>query len=236
MAALVRGSKTRSGQGDHSLLERPRDDPGARSVGNRNAVHRSPRCGRRGVCEIPARAPQSRQDARHNIGVLERAGSAHHEFVRSVVGVIVAEHRRTLRGLDRLGVSTNRATQSMVAEHEFGNALVSDITGIIISHRELFQNDLPLDLKFVGVNHGIDNHVGEDVDGHVHIGVLNLRVVAGVFFGSEGIVLAAHRIKGNGDIECASGRGAFEQQMLEEVCGAIGDVIFITRAHRNPKP
>ncbi len=97
-------------------------------------------------------------------------------------------------------VTADRPTQRMLAEHKLGDALMSDITGVIIGHGELFQNDLALNLKFVGVNHGIGDHVSQDVDRHVHIRVLDLGVIAGVFFGSQGIVLATNRIKRNSDI------------------------------------
>ena len=102
----------------------------------------------------------------------------------------------------------------MRAEDLFGNTLMRHIGGVIISHGEFFENHVSLDFEFLGVEHRIRHHVGEHLNSHGEIVILNLGVIAGVFFRGQGVVFPTHRIKGHGDIEGASCAGALEQQVF----------------------
>src|SRR5690606_40974998 len=62
-----------------------------------------------------------------------------------------------------------------------------------------------------------------------------LGVVAGVFLGCCRVVLATDGVEADGDVEGVARTRAFEEQVLEKVCRAVGLGFFVSRADRDPE-
>ena len=85
-----------------------------------------------------------------------------------------------------------------------------------------------------GLNAGLQDDVGEDVEGERQVLVEHLDVVARVFLRGEGVELAADRVDGLRDVLGRPRRGALEEHVLDEVGDAAALGCFVARAARQP--
>ena len=80
----------------------------------------------------------------------------------------------------------------------------------------------------------VEHDVADDVDGQRQVAVEHGRVEAGVLLLGERVELAAHGVHGTGDVERRTGRGALEEQVLEEVTGAGQAHRLVARTDGDP--
>ena len=77
----------------------------------------------------------------------------------------------------------------------------------------------------------------EDLDGAARqVLIAHLRVVAGVLLRGDRVVVAAHRVEGDRDLESRARRRALEGHVFEEVRKAAFAIGFLKRARSDPHP
>ena len=125
--------------------------------------------------------------------------------------VVAADRRDRRRG------AADRPAQRVPAEHGLGEPLVHDVTGVVVVHRELFEDHPALVLDVVDVQARRGDHVTQDVDRHRQVLVQHPGVVAGVLLARDGVGLPADGVERRGDLHRRPPPGALEQQVLQEV-------------------
>ena len=98
---------------------------------------------------------------------------------------------------------------------------VGDVGGVVAVHRDFLEDDVAFLLHLLRVQDGAGDHVRDDVDGHRQVRVQHPGEVAGAFLGGGGVGFPADLIEGRGDFQGRAPLGAFEQQVLQEVGGAV---------------
>jgi hypothetical protein len=122
---------------------------------------------------------------------------------------------------DRLLRAGDRPAQRGVAPRLRGEEVVDDVVGVVVVHRDLVEDDVPLGLDVVGREQGGGDHVAEDVHRERQVLVEDPRVEAGVLLGGEGVELTADGVQGHRDVERRALARALEEQVLEEVRAAV---------------
>ncbi|GMA96750.1 hypothetical protein GCM10025881_35740 [Pseudolysinimonas kribbensis] len=185
--------------------------------------------------EIPPGRRERRLDPGDELVVVDGSGDGDHEVLRSVVGPVVRPDGLAPDGLDRGGAAPDGPPERVVAEDGLEQPLPHDIRRIVVGRRELLEDDPAFALELLGVENRRGDHVGQHGHGHRQVDVAHLGVVTGVLLRGQGVVLSAHLVEAHGDVEGRAGRGALEQQMLEEVGGAVGRRLLVARADRDPE-
>ena len=122
----------------------------------------------------------------------------------------------------------------MVAEHRRQEDLAQGVLGIVVTHGDLLEHDIPLDGDIAGVTHAVEDDIGNQIDGQFEILVKHMRVVAGVFLGGERVQFAADGVNRLRDLDRTAGRGGLEEQVLQEVRGAGNGRALIARTDVDP--
>ena len=191
----------------------------ARGVGVRGPL---PSGGQVPGLELPAAAAQPVLEQARELVVVEVAHGGDDEVVGPVVLGEVGAHVLDRQRLDaRGGAAHGTADRGVRAEHVGEEGLVADVAGVVLGHRELLEDDLPLRGQGVLLEEARGDHVGEHVHGHRDVRGADPAVVEGVLLGGEGVGVAAHLVEGGRDVHRAASRGALEQQVFEHV-GAPG--------------
>ena len=120
------------------------------------------------------------------------------------------------------------------AEHRVGELLVDEVAGVVVAHRDLFEDHVALGLDVVRAQQRGRHEVADDVDRQRQVGVEHPRVEAGVLLAGEGVHLAADGVERGGDVQRRAARGALEQQVLEEVRGTGLRRGLVARADADP--
>ncbi len=168
--------------------------------------------------------------------MVDRARHGDDDVLGAIVGPIVAPHRVTGDRADGLGAAADGAAERMVAEHGLEEPLARDVGGVIVGRAELLEDHAALVVELVLLEQRGGEHVGDDVDRHRQVAVLDLGVVAGVLLGRQGVVLAADGVEAHRDVERAAGRSALEQEVLKKMGRAVGRRHLVARPDGHPIP
>ena len=167
--------------------------------------------------------------------VVDVAGHRHDHRGRAVVLAPEALDLLAGQGLDRgLGAGDGPAERGVGAPGLLGEELVDDVVGVVVVHGDLVEDHVALGLDVVGGQQRAGDHVAEDVDGQRQVLVEDPGVEAGVLLGGEGVELTADLVERDGDVEGRALSGALEQQVLEEVRGAVQGGGLVARADADP--
>ncbi len=157
------------------------------------------------------------------------------EVLRAVVAAVVRDDGVALGGFDVRGAAADGTAERVIPQVGLEEALADDVAGVVVRHGEILEDDPALGLELLGVDEAGGDHVGQHVDGHAEVAILHLGVVAGVLLGGDGVVLAADRVEGHGDVEGRARRRALEEEVLEEVRGSEVARLLVARADRDPQ-
>ena len=153
---------------------------------------------------------------------------------RLVAPGVVAVHLATGQPGDRVHAAEDRPSQRGVAVQGRGELVEHEIGGVVVAHRDLFEDHAALDVDVLRGHRRMQHHVADDVDGEREITVEDGRVEAGVLLLGERVELAADGVHLDRDVEGAAAPGALEQQVFEEVAGAGQRGRLVARADRHP--
>ena len=150
------------------------------------------------------------------------AGGGHHEGVGGVGALVVLPHGVARNRSDRLvGAADGAAQRRVLTEGGAGEGLLRDVGGVIGGVGQLGDDDAALGLDVGGLQEGGGHHVGEHVEGLHAVRGEHAGVVGGVLLGGGGVGLPADHVEGLGDLVGIPRGGALEQQVLQEVGGAL---------------
>ncbi len=89
----------------------------------------------------------------------------------------------------------------MLAVHRLGEEVVHLVAGLVVVHRDLFEDHASLSLHIGLGEDGVDHEVAHDIDRERQVGVEYPRVVAGVLLRGEGVRLAADGLDRRRDLQ-----------------------------------
>ena len=110
--------------------------------------------------------------------------------------------------------------ERVIGEVHAHEEVVHEIVGRVVTHPDLFEDDLPLGVDVVGTERRTPQDVGEDVDRELEARVGQPHVEHGLLVGRERVHLAADRLHRLRDLARRAPVGALEQQVFEEVRSA----------------
>ena len=168
--------------------------------------------------------------------VVQSPGGGDDELVRAVVAAVVVPDGVAGDGADGVRGAADRAAQRVGAQHGGHEVFVGDVGGVVAVHGDFLEDDVAFLLHLLRVKHGAGDHVGDDVDRHGQVGVQHAGEVAGAFLRRGGVGFAAHLVKGRGDLQGGAALGALEQQVLQEVGGAVLPGRLVAGANADPEP
>ena len=190
------------------------------------------------------RPPPSRNPSRLNacrvraydVVVVDVAGNGDGHHLGPVAALVVALDLVAAERLDRLGRPGDRPGQRGAGPGRRCEQVVHHVVGIVVVHGDLVEDHLPLGLDVLGGDQGGGDHVAEDVDRHRQVVVEHPCVVAGVLARGERVELTADLVEGGGDVHRRAGRGALEQQVLQEVRRPVelGRLVPGSHLHEHP--
>ena len=137
-------------------------------------------------------------------------------------------------GLHRLGRAEDRAADRLVAERGFGETVEDDVVGRVVRGADLLQDHVLLALELLGVELGLGQDVGKDVDGQRHVVAQHAGVEGGRLDAGGGVDLAADILDLRGDLPGAAPLGALERHMFEQMRDAVLVVGFVAGARFDP--
>ncbi len=167
--------------------------------------------------------------------VVQSAGGGDDQLVRTVVAAVVVPDRVAGDGADGVRGAADRAAQRVRSQHRGDEVFVGDVGGVVAVHRDFLEDDVAFLLHLLRVQHGAGDHVGDDVDRHRQVGVQHAGEVAGAFLRRGGVGFPAHLVEGRGDFQGGAAPGALEQQVLQEVRGAVLARGLVAGAHADPE-
>ena len=137
-------------------------------------------------------------------------------------------------GFYRLGRAEDRAADRLVAERRFGEAVEHDVVGRVVRGADLLQDHMLLAFELVGVELGLRQYVGQDVDGQRHVVAEHAGVERGRLDAGGGVDLAADILDFRGDFPGAAPCGSLERHMLQQMRDAVLVVGFVAGARFDP--
>jgi hypothetical protein len=124
----------------------------------------------------------------------------------------------------------------MGAEHRRQEDVAEGVLGIVITHGDLLEHHVALDLDIVCGATPTQHHVCNQVDSQFEIGVEHVRVIAGVFAGGERVEFTTDRVDSLRDLDRGARRRGLEQQVFQEVRRTGNAGPLVTGAHVDPHP
>ena len=153
-------------------------------------------------------------------------------------GAVARRHERgqqfAIDLIHRRDRAENRQRERMALPELFVEEVVDEIVGGVLGLRDFLQNDLALALYLGGIENRIEKNIGEHLGRHLEVLAEHLGVVAGVLLAGEGVEHAADRVESLGDLRGGALLGALEQQMLDEMRGAVFGRLLVARAVLDP--
>ncbi len=167
--------------------------------------------------------------------VLQTSGGGDNQLIRAVIAAVVRPHGVAGYGADGSGGAADGPAQRVGAQHGSHKVFMRYVRGVIAVHGDFLQDDVALLLHFGRIQDGTGDHVGDDVDGHGQVRVQHAREVAGALLGRGCVGLPADLVERRGDFQGGPPLGSLEQEVLQEVSGAVLARGFIARPDAHPE-
>ena len=137
--------------------------------------------------------------------------------------------------LDRLGVADDRPPIGMARKGSAEERLRGDARRAVLALLHLFEHYFQFALQLHGIEGGVLQRVGQDIEPGVEVARRQHEVVDGLVERGPGVDLAARGLDLARDLPDAATRGALEQHVLEDVrdAGQLGRLIG--GADRHPR-
>ena len=153
--------------------------------------------------------------------VVEVAGGGEdHVGGGEAAGVLVEDDVLVEAG-DGFGGAEDGAAEGVALPEVLGEELVDEVVGVVFVHLDLFEDDALFLGDVFGGEGGVEDEVGEEVEGGGDVFVEDLDVEADGFFAGEGVEVAADGVDFAGELLGGAGGGALEDHVLDEVGDAV---------------
>ncbi len=132
---------------------------------------------------------------------------------------------------DGLGGAEDGTAEGVALPEVLGEGFVNEVVGVVLVHLDLFEDDALFAGELVGGEGGVEDEVGEDVEGGGDVLVEDFDIEADGLFAGEGVEVAADGVDFAGDLLGGAGGGALEDHVLDEV----GDAVDRGRSRRGSR-
>src|SRR5699024_8410519 len=153
--------------------------------------------------------------------MVHAAGGGNHQFLGGIGAAVVLVDVLTGDGADTARGAADRAAQRVVTEDLCEEAFVHDLDRVVLAHRQFFEDDAAFTVELGLVHFGRGDHIDDHVGGDRQVGVEHPCEVARVLLAGGRIGLSPDGVEGGVDGQGVPGGGALEQQVLQEVGGAV---------------
>jgi len=145
-----------------------------------------------------------------------------------------ADESVLLEAADGFAGSEDGLTEGMTLPEILHEDFVDQGVGTVLVHFDFFEDDAALPGDFFGGENGIEDEVGQDVEGGGDVLVEDLDVEADGFLTGKGVEVATDGIDLAGDALGGPGFGSLEYHVLDEMGDAVEFGDFVTRAGAHP--
>ncbi len=149
--------------------------------------------------------------------VVEVAGGGEDHVAGGEAVGVEAEEGGLVEARDGLGGAEDGAAEGVVLPEVLGEELVDEVVGVVFVHLDLFEDDALLAGDVLGREGGVEDEVGEEIEGGGDVLVEDLDVEADHLFAGEGVEVAADGVDLAGELLGGAGGGALEDHVLDEV-------------------
>ncbi len=167
--------------------------------------------------------------------VVQSPGRGDDELVGAVVAAVVVPDRVARDGPDGVRGAADGTAQRVGSQNGGDEVLVRDVGRVIAVHGDFLEDDVPFLLHLLRVQDRAGDHVRDDVDRHGKVRVQHPGEVAGAFLRGGGVGFPADLVEGRGDFQRGAALGALEQQVLQEVGGAVLAGSLVAGADADPE-
>ena len=124
-------------------------------------------------------------------------------------------------------------TEPRLAEDLGRDRLSRQLGRVVGVHGDLVQDHGALGVHILRRDQRVSDHVGEHVEGELGVTVQHASVEAGVLLGRVRVELAAHGLDRGRDLLRGATRSSLEEQVLQEVRGAMQARRLVPRTDRD---
>ena len=167
-------------------------------------------------------------------GIVKAARQRDHDAVGGVVGALVFLQPCAGHLVQRGLFAQNGTPQRRAVEHGGVQPFADQVGGIVGVHTDLLQNDAALVFHVLLGEFAVEEHIAQDVQRLLEMGVQAAGVEAGQLLGGEGVDLAADGVHAPRQLLGGAGVRALEEHMLDEVGGTVFGGLFVPGAGGNP--
>ena len=107
---------------------------------------------------------------------------------------------------------------------------MDEVIGIVLVHLDFFEDDAALLCDISGIEHWMQDEIGQHVHGNRKVFIQHFNVETNAFLGGEGVHVAADRIDLASDGFGGACLGALEHHVLDEMRDAIPFGVFVARS------
>ena len=165
--------------------------------------------------------------------VLEVAGGRDHDVPGGVRRAVIRGKGTPAHGRDHVGAADHRPPERVPAEDGLRDHVVDEVLRVVLHHRDLLQDDLPLGVDVV--EGGVVDHAGHHVEGRLEPVVRDACVDDRRLARGGRVQLAAETVEELRDLLGAVRPGALEEQVLDEVRDPGTGVRLVARARADPE-
>ena len=173
-------------------------------------------------------------DGLDELVVVELSGGGEDHVAATEALAVVAEEGVLVEGGDGFRGAEDGLAEGLVFPEVLGEELVDEDVGVVFVDFDFLEDDAALALDVGMGEGGVEDQVGEDVEGDGDVVVEGLDAEADSFLAGVGVEVAADGVHFTGDVLGGSGAGAFEEHVLDEMGDAVGGGLFIARAGFDP--
>lgn len=166
--------------------------------------------------------------------VVEVAGCGDGQIGGGIVALVEVVELGFGEGLDGAAIADDGAAEGVAFPEVGDEEFVDEGLGGVEFHLEFFEDDALFLFDVLGVEAGVEEHVGKDVESGGEVLVEDFGGVADEFAAGEGVELAAEGVDFTGDVFGAAAGGAFEEHVFDEVADAVFGRFFGAGAATDP--
>ncbi len=173
-------------------------------------------------------------DLRDHVRMMEASCRANNDAVGRVVLRKELMDLFASEGLDTLGGAANRKPKGVIPPADAVEKIVNIIIGCIFHHLDLLKDDHPLLFHVARYHEGMEEDIGQEVNGQGQIPINHLGIKTGIFPSGKRVERSSDRIDLLGDLKGRPSFRSFKQEMLDEMGNPVVLRLFVPRSADRP--
>ncbi len=190
-------------------------------------------CGRnRGMVELT----EFLFDPAYQAGMIQAPGGRDNHVFRNIALSKILLQLRALDPGDRLFCAENRPSQRMVLPEVLDKQFMDQIIGRVLHHLDFFEDNTSFLVDRFGIEAGIHDEIGDEIDGKFQVFVQHLDTETGTLLGGKSVEVASDGIHGPGNFFRGTAPGPLEEHVLNKMSDAILFPCLASRSAAKPDP